>query len=221
MASRCSASTPNCSTSSDGQTAKRCLPGLIIARIVSGTSVGLTTATATAYLGELHAGIFAPGGAPSNRRAQVVATAANLGGIGVGPLTAGLLAQYAPHPLQLPYVVRCRASRALLLVAASPETAVRPDPAPSWRPQQIAVPPHALRVFLAATAAAVASFAVFGVFTSLSPTLLAGTLRQSSHAVAGAVSFAAFACGALAQIALSRAGMRFTLRVSSLGRPSG
>src|SRR5438132_2662374 len=32
------------------------LPGLLIARVITGISVGLTTATATAYLAELHVG---------------------------------------------------------------------------------------------------------------------------------------------------------------------
>src|ERR1700677_3740441 len=78
------------------------LLGLIIARIVSGVSIGLTTGTATAYLAELHVGA---GGSPTGRRPQVVATASNLGGIGVGPLGAGLLAQFVPSPLVVPYLV--------------------------------------------------------------------------------------------------------------------
>src|SRR6202050_5461339 len=78
------------------------LAGLIIARVVSGVSIGLTTGTATAYLAELHAGA---GGSPTGRRPQVVATASNLGGIGIGPLGAGLLAQFVRLPLVIPYVI--------------------------------------------------------------------------------------------------------------------
>ncbi|MCW2706476.1 MAG: transporter, partial [Frankiales bacterium] len=191
------------------------LPGLLIARIISGISVGLTTATATAYLGELHVGIFGSERPRSPRRAQVVATAANLGGIGFGPLVAGLLAQFAPQPLRLPYIVFAGVLILLtVLVAVSPETATRPDPAPAWRPQRIAVPLAARGAFFAATAAGVASFAVFGVFNSLAPSFLAGTLHESSRAVAGAVAFAAFAAGAVAQILLSRLDVRATLRIS-------
>jgi len=76
------------------------------------------------------------------------------------------------------------------------------------------VPPHARRAFFAATAAGVGSFAVYGVFNSLAPSFLAGTLHETSHAVAGAVAFAAFASGALAQVALSRVSVRETLRIS-------
>jgi MFS family permease len=192
------------------------LAGLLSARILSGIAIGLTTATATAYLAELHIGIFGHE-EPTSRRAQVVATAANLGGIGVGPLAAGLLAQYAPSPLRLPYLVFAAVLLVLaLLVAASPETATRPDPAPRYRPQRIAVPRHARRLFLAATAAGLAAFSVFGIFNSLAPSFLAGTLHQGSHAVAGAVAFAAFAAGAVAQIALRRAGLERTLRTGPL-----
>jgi MFS family permease len=190
------------------------LPGLLIARVVSGISVGLTTATATAYLAELDLGIFGARGPRSGQRAQVVATAVNLGGIGFGPLAAGLLAQYTPAPLTLPYLVFGVALVVLaVLVALSPETATRPDPRPTWRPQHIAVPPHAIRIFFAATAAGLAAFAVFGVFSSLVPSFLADTLHQGSHAVAGAVAFAAFAGGGLAQITLARANTRLMLQL--------
>src|ERR1700678_4699662 len=188
------------------------LPGLIIARIVSGVSIGLTTGTATAYLAELHVGA---GGSPTGRRPQVVATAANLGGIGIGPLGAGLLAQFVPLPLVIPYVIFGGVLVVLaLLIAFAPETASRPDPRPAWRPQRVAIPAHARGTFFAATGAAAAAFAVYGVFNSLMPGFLAGTMHETSYAVAGAIAFAAFAAGSIAQIALGRTGVARTLRLS-------
>jgi MFS family permease len=155
--------------------------------------------------------------ARGGRRAQLVAIATNLGGIGIGPLIAGVLAQYAPQPLRLPYLVFGIALAILAIaVALSPETTERPDPLPAWRPQRIAVPTGTRRLFFAATAAGLASFAVYGMFTSLVPSLLAGILHQTSHALAGAVVFAAFAAGALAQILLGRIGNESTLRISPL-----
>jgi MFS family permease len=178
------------------------LTGLLVARIVSGISVGLTTATATAYLAELHSTARPDA---SSRRAQLTATAANLGGIGVGPLIAGILAQYAPAPLVLPYLVFGIAIAILaVLVALSPETTFRSHPGRPYRPQRIAVPRESRRVFFAATGAGISAFAVFGVFNSLAPTFLANTMGETSHAVAGAVAFAAFASGAVAQIAFGR-----------------
>jgi MFS family permease len=188
------------------------LPGLIIARIVSGVSIGLTTGTATAYLAELHLGA---GGSPTGRRPQVVATAANLGGIGVGPLGAGLLAQFVPLPLVVPYVIFGGVLVALaLLIAFAPETASRPGPRPAWRPQRVTIPAHARGTFFAAMGAAAAAFAVYGVFNSLMPGFLAGTMHETSYAVAGAVAFSAFAAGAVAQIALGTASTATTLKVS-------
>src|SRR5580704_18550706 len=71
---------------------------LVAARIVSGLSAGLMTGTATATLTELIP-------ASASRRASLVATAANMGGLGLGPLIAGLFAQYAPHPTVLVFEV--------------------------------------------------------------------------------------------------------------------
>ena len=64
-------------------------------------------------------------------RAEITATAANLGGLGLGALLAGLLAQYAWAPLRLPYLV----TEALMLAAViglvlAPETVARPRPRP-------------------------------------------------------------------------------------------
>ncbi|HEY1819077.1 MAG TPA: MFS transporter [Trebonia sp.] len=182
--------------------------GLIVARVVSGVSIGMLTATATAYLNELHATARPKAG---TSRSEIVATAANLGGIGIGPLLAGLLAQYAGHPLVFPYLV----SEALMLVgavalAAAPETAMvlRAERRPAYRPQRVSVPPAQRQRFLAVALAGGALFALFGLFTSVAPSLLADLLHNDSHAVAGAVSFAVFGASAVAQILFGRASRR-------------
>ena len=145
----------------------------------------------------------------------MVATAANLGGIGVGPLGAGLLAQFVRLPLVIPYVIFGGVLVVLaLLIAFAPETASLPDPRPAWRPQRVAIPAHARGTFFAAMGAAAAAFAVYGVFNSLMPGFLAGTMHETSYAVAGAVAFSAFAAGAVAQIALGSASTATTLKVS-------
>jgi MFS family permease len=185
------------------------VPGLIAGRVVCGISIGMLTATATAYLGELHAAA-APQAGPG--RAERAATAANLGGIGLGPLLAGLLAQYAPGPLVLPYL----AGEALMLAGAIglilvPETVRRPSPRPAYRPQRVRVPAGRRGLFAAAGLAAAAEFALFGLFTSLTPGFLAGTLHDRSHALAGAAAFAVFGAAALAQLVAGRAGLRLLL----------
>jgi MFS family permease len=178
------------------------VPALLVARFISGISIGMLTATATAHLTELHL-TARPG--ESRVRADLVATAANLGGIGMGPLFAGILAEYAPRPLSLPYLV----FEALLLlgvvaVALVPETVERRTTRPSYRPQRVTVPTEARPRYFSAAAIGLTAFAVFGLFTSLAPGFLAGTLHQRSHALAGLVAFLVFASGAVAQILIVR-----------------
>ena len=74
------------------------LAPIFAGRIVSGFSAGVFTGTATAMLVDL-----APGG--RRRLASFVAVIVNLGGLGLGTLLAGLLADYARSPLRLPFIV--------------------------------------------------------------------------------------------------------------------
>jgi MFS family permease len=184
------------------------VPGLLVARFVSGISIGLLTATATAHLTELHRAGRAGGSA------DAVATAANLGGIGLGPLLAGLLAQYAPDPLHLPYwVAEGLLVVGLLILALVPETVTRPEPRPAYRPQRVSVPAASRPAFFAAGAAGGVVFAVFGLFNSLAPSFLAGPLHQHSHALAGIAAFIVFGAAAVSQIVLARAPQGRLLRL--------
>lgn len=181
------------------------VPGLLIARVISGASIGMLTATATAYLSELDA---AGHGGPARRRAEVTATTANLGGLGFGPLVTGFLAQYVADPLQVPYLV----FEAMLLIglaglALVPETVTRPAVRPAYRPQRVSVPDDQRPLFFAAGAAGAAGFALLGLFTSLAPSFIAGTLHNPSHALAGTATFAVFGAAAAAQLVLGRAGL--------------
>ena len=188
------------------------LTGLIVARIISGISVGLATATATAYLTDLH---FQAYPLANRRRAQLMAIFVNLGGIGLGPLISGLISQNAPAPLVLPYVVTGLVLVGLAtLVLATPETVSAPQVRTRWRPQHIAVPAESRGQFFAGAVAGLTAFAVYGVFSSLVPRFLADTLGSDSRSLAGAVAFSAFISGAVAQIALSRMKPVAMLRVS-------
>jgi len=174
---------------------------LIIGRILSGLSAGLMTGTATAALTEL-----IPSSA--SRRASLVATAANMGGLGLGPLIAGLFAQYAPHPTVLVFevylVLLAAAGLCLLLV---PET-VSPRSRPALRFAGLGVPARGRGEFIAAGTAGFAAFALLGLFSALAPTFLGNVLHENSHAVQGAVVFLLLAVGTAAQLLLARFSSR-------------
>src|SRR4051812_4089832 len=172
----------------------RDLPGLLLGRVLSGLSVGIVPATATAYLAELNLG-----GSP--RRSQVLATTANLGGLGLGPIVAGVLAATVAAPLTVPFVLFAGLlAVAAIGVALAPETVTRPATRPAYRPQRVAVPAAARGQFLGAAAGAFVAFAAFGLFTSLAPSFLAGTLHHSSHALAGVPAVTAFSAAIAAQL---------------------
>ena len=172
------------------------LPGLIVARVLTGVALGLSVATATAYIADLDAG---PDGAPT-RRSGIVATAANVGGLAVGPLIAGVLAQYTADGLTLPYVLLLVALvGSVALVAWAPEGRQPVHPRPAYRPQKLRVPADARAQFIAATTGAFLVFAVFGLFAGLAGRLLAGPLHHPSAALTGLAIFVNFATGALVQ----------------------
>jgi MFS family permease len=174
---------------------------LFAARILSGLSAGLMTGTATAELTEL-----VP--ASASRRASLVATVVNMGGLGLGPLIAGVLAQYAPHPTVLVFEVYLAVLAAAgLCLFFVPET-VSPRERPTFRFAGLGIPARGRGEFVAAGVAAFAAFSLLGLFSALAPTFLGTVLHQSSHALQGGVVFLLLAVGAATQLVLARFNSR-------------
>lgn len=188
------------------------VPGLVAARFVNGVSIGILSAAATAHLGELRA-IARP------RESLVVATsvagAANIGGLALGPLIGGLFAEFLPDPLVLPHLVFAIVlTIAALAMLSVPETVAPPAVRPRYRPQRLSVPAAHRSIFLVAGFGAFACFAVFGLFSSLAPTFLAGTLGDRDHLLAGAAAFAVFAAAAIGQLTLATVRLRTQLTIA-------
>jgi MFS family permease len=174
------------------------LAPIYVARVVSGLSAGIFTGTATAYVIDL---------APAGRRrlASFVAVFANLGGLGMGTLLAGVLAQWAPDALRLPFAVDLGlVGIATVGVLLAPETVSRS--AFRFRPQRLGVPPEAVAVFVGAALAGVAAFAVSGVFSSVAPEFLGLGLHHHSPALAGLLVFGLFVMSVTGQGLVGRLG---------------
>jgi MFS family permease len=171
------------------------VPVLLIGRLLSGFSAGIATGTATAAIVEA---------APESRRefAAVVATIANIGGLSLGPVVAGLLVQYAPHPLILPFVVHIAAMLvAAVAVLLLPETASRSG---GIGLQRLSIPPVVRPVFITAATAAFAGFTVTGLFMAVAPSFLSTVIGIGNHAVAGLVASTIFVASAIAQVCARR-----------------
>ncbi|HEV7419246.1 MAG TPA: MFS transporter [Mycobacterium sp.] len=171
------------------------VPLLLVGRLLSGLSAGIFTGTATAAVVEA-----APVG--QRDRATAVATIVNIGGLGAGPILAGILVQYAPHPVQLSFVVHIvLVSLAIGAVLLAPETSSRTGRIGF---QRLSVPAEVRPVFITAATAAFAGFAVTGLFTSVAPSFVQSVMGVDNHAVAGIIASSIFVTSAVAQLAASR-----------------
>jgi MFS family permease len=183
------------------------VPGLIVARLVSGAGIGVITATATAHLSELRAE------ARPGRSSGLVATVVNAGGLALGPLVGGIFAQFADRPLSTPFavflVVLLGAAIAVSLV---PETVERREERPAYRPQRLSLPTAARSEFAGAATGVFAAFALSGLFMALAPALLAQELHEPSRLLAGLAPFTMLGSAALAQLAFARLGTRPQLK---------
>jgi hypothetical protein len=185
----------------------KALPGLLLGRLITGIAVGLVAGTATTYLIELR---LRDDPNSSVVRARTIGTSVNVGALGVGPLVAGVLAEWTGRPLSLPYVVFIAlGALALVGLAAAPETG-----APS---RQASATLAVARIPVPAAAATIAAFSASGLFAGLAGLFLATTLHRPSHALSGATLFLIFSSGVVSQLAAAR--LRSS-RVLALGMSS-
>ncbi|MER9544118.1 MFS transporter [Mesorhizobium sp. M0437] len=157
---------------------------LDIARILSGLGIGVGAGTGTAWLAEL---------LPTDDKSQAatIATSTNFLGLGLGALGAGLLAEYAPWPLRLTFVVYlAMLATVTLLVWRTRETVSRPGKLAdvSMRPR-LSVPDAIRANFVAPAVTGFGAMALVGFYAALTPSILAQQLQVTNHAEAGALFF--------------------------------
>lgn len=176
------------------------LAWLFVGRVLSGLSAGVVTGTGTAALVDL----APPGG---RARASFVAAAVNMAGLGLGPVVAGLLSQYAPLPTKLCFLADLALVFGGLACVAVLREPVEVAANPQLAPRRLHVPEQARAAFTRAAIAGFAGFAVLGLFTAVSPAFLSTVLGNTNRAVEGAVVFAVFAA--------SVAGQGISMRLSN------
>ncbi|WP_236573038.1 MFS transporter [Streptomyces sp. GS7] len=172
---------------------------LLVGRLVSGLSAGIFTGTASAAMVE----VAPPGGAA---RATLAAAAVNIGGLGAGPLVAGALAEYAPWPLRLCFVVESVLTVIGLVAVSAVAEPVRLPSTPTLRPQKVSVPGSVRTVFIKAAIPGFAGFAVLGLFAAVAPSFLAVVLHTTNHAATGLVVALLFLASVTGQLSSSGLG---------------
>jgi len=161
---------------------------LLAARVLSGLSTGLAAGAATAWIAELQ---------PEHDRAiaAVTASGANFMGLAVGSLLAGTLADLAPWPLRLSYIVYLGLLLAVgVAIVFPPETVA--NRASHWKDlalrPRLGVPAGIRLPFMPPATTAFATFALLGFYAALIPSVLGESLHLSRPLVAGAIVFELF-----------------------------
>jgi len=155
---------------------------LFWARGISGFAVGLGAGTTTAWITELDRG--------DKKRASLIATSTNFFGLTVGALLAGVLSQYAPWPLHLSFAVYLVLLVLIAIVIARTEETVTPSVSHLREiPLQLrlGVPKPIRSQFLAPAITAFNAMALVGFYAALIPNMLAESLQQKNHALAGGI----------------------------------
>ncbi|MEZ2126227.1 MULTISPECIES: MFS transporter [unclassified Sinorhizobium] len=159
------------------------ITALYIARVLSGLGVGIASGTGNAWLAELIA-------KEEKKRAAIIGTTANFLGLGLAALLSGLLAQYAPWPLHLSFIiylfVLCATA---ILVSFTRETLRHPEPGGLEMHPQLALPQQIRTQFVAPAITGFGLMALVGFYAALMPSILLHDLHITSHAAAGALFF--------------------------------
>jgi len=158
---------------------------LFLGRLLIGLAVGVASGTGTAWLAEE----FGP---DERQKGTLSAATANLSGIALGPLVGGLLAQYAPWPLQLPFLVYI--AMLMAVAAAISRVTVTRDPQVAKLSEvrvhpRIGVPRDLLGAFAAPAVTGFAIFALGGLYFSLIPSVVVRDLHEANIAVSGFIVF--------------------------------
>jgi predicted MFS family arabinose efflux permease len=176
---------------------------LDVARILSGLGIGVGAGTGTAWLAELIT-------AKDKSRAALIATSTNFLGLGLGALASGLLAEYAPLPLRLTFLVYLVALIVVaILIWRTRETVPQPGNLAriSMRPR-FSLPTEIQAPFVAPAVTGFGAMALVGFYAALAPSILAQQIHITSHAAAGALFFELAIVASLTIMATARLSSR-------------
>ncbi|MFC4005421.1 MFS transporter [Prauserella oleivorans] len=171
---------------------------LLAGRAAQGIALGAATGAAGALIGE--------GTRPGSRvSGAVLAGIAFVAGTAAGPITGGVLVQYAPAPRVLPYVLHLALlwvcwRRVSGLALAGPRGL-------RWRPTRPKIPRGTGLLFGSAAATGFLAWAVAGLFLAVIPTLLDRS-TQTNPAVTGCILGAVLVCSVLTQPFVATIGAR-------------
>ncbi|MEV6781273.1 MFS transporter [Streptomyces sp. NPDC051098] len=169
------------------------------ARLIQGIGVGLLTGSAGKALANLHRH-------RSSKSAAAVNSAATSMGIALGAVSSGLIVEYAPAPLLIPFIVLAVLSMlGLIAVSVIPawETASS-RPARTWRPRLLRLTPDSRHVLLRVAPIVTAGWAVVGLYLALGVEMSSTLLHTQDRALSALVILVVQGFGGIAPMLLQR-----------------
>jgi MFS family permease len=171
---------------------------ILIGRMLSGLAVGIALAVGSSWVKELSTPSFDPGADAGTgaRRASIGLTL----GLGIGPGVAGVLAQWAPWPLVLPYLVQIGLALPLLVLLWRRGVETRFDTSGQSLRQRLRVPAVAHRRFRwVILPMAPWIFGSAGVAYAIVPQLVDGKIGRWALLYATALTVSTLGTGVLVQ----------------------
>jgi MFS family permease len=149
-------------------------------------------------------------------------TSFNFAGLALGTILAGLLVQYEPHPLHLPFAMYLVVLAATLVaVMRTRETLdVQRQSRVSLKPR-LGVPTGVRLAFVSPAAGGFAAMAMVGFFAALGPTTLHDALHVTNRAVSGMVVSELFIAAAVVIIMTRSLQPRTTMMIGLVTIPFG
>lgn len=173
---------------------------LFAARAVQGLAVGAAS-------GPLTAALVATEPHDDRARASLVGSLMTTVGAGLGPVVGGGLAQYAPAPTVLCYVIEI----GLLVIALGFVVTVRGGAAGPARPRRPRIPAGIRGAFALAAAVSFLAWAVAYIVLGLVPSYVEGALHSDNLLLGGGAAGMLLLCAAIAQLAAARQGPEWTI----------
>lgn len=178
---------------------------LIGARLIQGFATGMATSVLGAALLDF-----------DRRQGPLITSVAPLLGMACGALGCGLLAEFAPLPLQLIYwlLLGLFLAQAIYLWRLGESVSPQPGAWQSLRPT-LHVPPQARRPLWLVLPLNLAAWAVGGFYLSLAPSLVRAATGSTSNLIGGALVAALTLTGALSIYTLRNQGAEKMLRLAA------
>ncbi|RMM50269.1 hypothetical protein ALQ77_04222 [Pseudomonas corrugata] len=178
---------------------------LIGARLIQGFATGMATSVLGAALLDF-----------DRQQGPLITSVAPLLGMACGALGCGLLAEFAPLPLQLTYwlLLGLFLAQAIYLWRLKESVSPQPGAWQSLRPT-LHVPPQARRALWLVLPLNLAAWAVGGFYLSLAPSLVRAATGSTSNLIGGALVAALTLTGALSIYTLRNQGAEKMLRLAA------